>query len=95
MIHILGEVNIGDLQQFLDVFATRGAAMRATHGGQGSQVFAVEGDPDRVLVLLAWESREAFERFQGDPAVRETMASGGALGRPAFTFLRRVGEYPS
>ncbi len=94
MIHILGDVTIEDLPTFLGVFATRGAEMRRKHGNRRSQVFAVAGEASRVLVLFEWESREAFEGFLNDPAVKATMQSSGTVGRPAFTFLHQVGEFP-
>ena len=49
----------------------------------------------KVVVLFEWESREAFEGFSNDPQVRETMRSSGTLGPPEFTFLEKVGEFPS
>ena len=48
-----------------------------------------------MVVLLEWESREAFEGFSNDPRVRETMSSSGTVGPPEFTFLEKVGEFPS
>jgi heme-degrading monooxygenase HmoA len=94
MIQVLGDVTIEDVPTFLGVFATRGAELRREHGSRRSQVFAVAGETNRVLVLFEWESREAFERFLTDPAVKATMQSSGTVGRPAFTFLHRVGEFP-
>ena len=47
------------------------------------------------MVLIDWESRAAFEAFRADPAVRETMKSGGALTPPVFTVLERLGSFPA
>ena len=52
-------------------------------------------EENRAIVLLEWESREAFEGFLADAAVRESMQAGGAVGRPEFTFLDIVAEFPS
>ena len=95
MIHILGKVGHEDLTRFIGVFATRGAELRRKHGSHRAQVFAVRDEENRAIVLLEWESREAFEGFLADPAVRESMQAGGAAGRPEFTFLDKVADFPS
>ena len=95
MIHVLGKVSIEDLDKFVGVFSTRGAEVRGQHGNQGTQLFRVAEEDGKVVVLFEWESREAFEGFSNDPQVRETMRSSGTLGPPEFTFLEKVGEFPS
>jgi heme-degrading monooxygenase HmoA len=95
MIHVLGEVSIGSLSQFLAVFSTRGAQARGKHGCTGSQVFAVQGDEHRVVVLLEWPSKAEFEAFLGDPEVKASMQASGTSGPPKFTILERVGQFPS
>ena len=77
------------------MFATAGAQARGRHGCRGAQLFKVAGEDGRVVVLLEWESEEAFEAFRNDPAVRETMKSSGTVGPPEVTMLKKVGEFPS
>ncbi|WP_162915170.1 antibiotic biosynthesis monooxygenase family protein [Desertibaculum subflavum] len=91
----LAEVSIGDLATFISVFATRGAGMRRKHGSHGAEVLGAAEDPNRVYVLIDWESREHFERFRADPDVPPTMKSGGATAPPRFTPLTRVGSFPA
>lgn len=95
MIHVLGNVEIEDLQRFVGVFSTAGAEARGRHGNRGTQLYRVEGEGNRVVVLFEWESAEAFEGFLNDPTVRETMRSSGTVGPPEFTLLHKVGEFPS
>ena len=95
MVHILGEVAKENLEQFVGVFSTRGAMMRGKHGNHRTQLFKVAEEEGKVVVLLEWESREAFEGFSNDPRVRETMSSSGTVGPPEFTFVEKVGEFPS
>ena len=95
MVHILARVNIEELEKFISVFATRGAKMRAKHGNTGSRVFTVQDNPNEVQVLFAWESKEAFEGFQNDPAVKATMQASGTLGRPEFVLLDLLAGLPS
>jgi heme-degrading monooxygenase HmoA len=55
----------------------------------------VAGEEGRVVVLFEWGSEEAFEAFRNDPSVKETMGSSGTVGPPEFTFLEKVGGFPS
>jgi heme-degrading monooxygenase HmoA len=95
MVHILGEVAKENLEQFVGAFSRRGAMMRGKHGNHRTQLFKVAEEEGKVVVLLEWESREAFEGFSNDPRVRETISSSGTVGPPGFTFLEKVGEFPS
>jgi heme-degrading monooxygenase HmoA len=94
MIHILGKVAHADLARFIATFATRGAELRRQHGSHRAQLFAIRDEEHRAIVLLEWESRAAFETFLADPAVRESMQAGGATGRPEFTYLDKIAEFP-
>jgi heme-degrading monooxygenase HmoA len=95
MVHILGEVAIENLEQFVGAFSTRGAKTREKHGNHRTQLFKVAEEEGKVIVLFDWESREAFEGFSNDPRVRETMSSSGTVGPPEFTFLEKVADFPS
>lgn len=95
MFTTLASVQIADVRRFLDVFASAGLQARQSHGSRGAHAFRVADDEGRAMVLIDWESRAAFESFRADPAVRETMKSGGALTPPAFTVLERLGSYPA
>ena len=94
MITVLGKVTLEDLPKFVGVFSTRGREMRTKHGCLGSRVYKSLDEENRAVVLLDWESHEAFEAFVNDPQVRETMQSSGTVGRPEFTLLEFVGEFP-
>jgi heme-degrading monooxygenase HmoA len=94
MITVMGRVKIEELPKFLGMFATRGAAMRRHHGARDAQVLKVCDREDEVVVLFEWSSREAFEGFLADPAVKATMASSGTVGRPEFTFLEPLARFP-
>jgi heme-degrading monooxygenase HmoA len=93
MINIMAKVAFEELPRFVEVFSTRGAEMRRMYGSISSQVFTPEADSKSAVILFEWESRAAFAGFLGDPAVRETLKSGGTIGAPEFTFLEKVGEY--
>lgn len=95
MVYVLASVKIEDLQKFVGVFSTLGANARRKHGSLACQVFAVPESSDEMKLLFEWESREAFEGFLNDSAVRETMKSSGTLGKPEFVFLDKLAELPS
>ena len=92
MVHILAEILIGDFDTFWNAFSTNGAEMRKKHGCLSSQVFRVDGDPERIILLFAWESKERYHAFLNDPEVRQTIQSGGTHGVVKVTFLDRAGE---
>lgn len=94
MIHVLADVAIADLQTFIGAFGTVGAQLRRAHGSRRAQVYRHRDDERRVIVLFAWESREAFAGFLADPAIREAMKASGTLGRPEFTLLDKVADFP-
>ena len=88
----LAKVSVADIERFIAVFATRGQARRREHGSLAAEAFAAD-DPGTAMVLIDWSDRGAFERFLADPAVRETMKSGGATRPPEFTALSRLGRF--
>ncbi len=94
MIQVLADVQVEDLQRFIAIFATRGAEMRGKHGCLKSRIFRASDDDGRVILLLDWQSREAFDGFLQDPAVNETMKSSGTIPSPKFTFLSAIAELP-
>ena len=93
--HVLAEVAIADVEQFLDVFSTEGLAKREQHGCLGTRVLVPAEEPGRVLVLLEWASADDFEAFLSDPTVPPVMRRGGAQRPPAFTVLDRVVDFPA
>lgn len=94
MITILARFSIEEYERFIGVFSTKGLEKRTEHGCVRSQVFKVPEDSHQVMILLDWESREAFDAFRSDPAARETMKSGGMTSPPEFTILQKAAEYP-
>ncbi|CAG0975498.1 MAG: hypothetical protein F9K19_26095 [Rhizobiaceae bacterium] len=93
MFTTLAEVEIGDLGQFLSIFATDGRMKREAHGSLGAEVLSAVDGPDRVMVLIDWRDEDAYNAFLADPSVPPTMARGGAKGRPRFTPMKRAGRF--
>lgn len=95
MFTTLAHLRVADAEQFLEVFATRGLEARRAHGSLGATSFLDADNPGRAVVLIDWADQASFEGFLADPAVRDTMRSGGALEAPAFTILTRTGVFPA
>ncbi len=93
--HVLADVAIGEVTQFLEVFGSDGLAKRQEHGCTGARVLVPAEESGRVLVLLEWASRDDFEAFRADPTAPPIMRKGGAQGPPTFTVLDRVVESPA
>ncbi|NUZ07969.1 monooxygenase [Schlegelella sp. ID0723] len=87
----LARVQVADTKTFLDVFASAGLAARSAHGSKGAQVFA--GDENTVHVLIDWADEAAFDAFRTAPDVAATMKRGGAVARPVFQSVRRLGQF--
>ncbi|MFZ2100496.1 MAG: antibiotic biosynthesis monooxygenase [Oricola sp.] len=91
----LSEVRFEDLARFISIFSTAGAKLRAAHGSRSAEVFGFSEEADRAMILIDWESRDAFDAFLADPNVPTTMASGGLKTRPTFTPVERVAAFPA
>lgn len=94
MITVLADIAIEDINKFISIFATTGADTRQIHGSKGSQVYKTTDDNQRVLVLLDWESRKAFEGFLKDPVYPDLVRSAGLKRLPTYTFLEKVCQFP-
>jgi quinol monooxygenase YgiN len=92
-VHVLSEVAIGELDQFLVVFASEGHDKRWEHGCLGAEVFTPAGETGRVMVLLEFPDEESFEGFRDDPTAPPIMRRGGAQGPPTFTLLQRAAAF--
>jgi quinol monooxygenase YgiN len=92
-VHVLGEVAIGELDQFLVVFASEGHDKRWEHGCLGAEVFTRAGEPGRVMVMMEFPDQESFEGFRDDPTAPPIMKKGGAQGPPTFTLLQRAAAF--
>jgi quinol monooxygenase YgiN len=90
--HVLAELPIADIDQFMAVFRTDGLTKRQEHGCIRTHVFQPVDDAHRVVVMLEWPSVEAFERFRDDETAPPIMRRGGAQGPPTFRVLSSVTE---
>jgi hypothetical protein len=78
---ILATTTVEDIDQFLGVFATKGADKRAQHGCTGSTVFRDPTQENRVWALFEWDE-QGWAAFVADPEVPPIMKEAGHVGKP-------------
>lgn len=75
-VYALNLFDVADREEYL-AYSRRSAAAVTAHGGRvvalGRFSDAVAGDvaPRRVLILVEWDSREAFQSYRDDPALAD------------------------
>ena len=75
-VYALNLFNVSDKDEYL-AYSRRSAREVATHGGRvvalGKFRESAEGtiEPRSVLILVEWESREAFEKYCSDPSLAD------------------------
>src|SRR6476619_816191 len=82
-IMILATTKVKDLDHFLEVFGTKGADKRGSHGSQGSAVYRDPIEEDRVWAVFDWDD-DGWTAFATDPETPGIMQEAGHLGRPSL-----------
>lgn len=86
MSHVLITHEVKDYAHWRPGFDEHGR-VRQEFGCLSEQVFRDAGNPNRITVLMEWNSFENAEKFISMPALREAMQEGGVIGQPSVTFL--------
>jgi hypothetical protein len=89
---LLATTTVEDLDQFTNIFSTKGAEKRQQHGSKGAVVFRDPNEEDRVWVIFDWDVA-GFQRFAADPETPGIMQEAGHKGRPQVAELS--GTYES
>jgi len=80
---ILATTTVKDLEHFLEVYGTKGADKRISHGCKGSVVYRDPVEEDRVWAVFDWDE-EGWTAFATDPETPGIMQEAGHLGRPSL-----------
>ena len=88
---ILATTKVKDLDHFLEVFGTKGADKRGSHGSQGATVYRDPIEEDRVWAVFDWDE-DGWTAFATDPETPGIMQEAGHLGRPVAA--QREGAQP-
>ena len=89
---LLATTKVENVDQFLKIFSTKGAAKRKQYGSKGATVFRDPIEADRVWALFDWDV-EGFKNFVSDPEVPAILQEAGHIGKPQAASL--VGQYKS
>ncbi len=87
---MLATTKVDDLDQFLKIFSTKGAAKRKQHGSKGCTVFRDPAEADRVWVIFDWDDK-GWQSFVTDPEVPAIMKEAGHKDKPQAATL--AGRY--
>ena len=80
---ILATTSVKDLDQFLEIYGTKGADKRISHGCKGSAVYRDPVEENRVWAVFDWDD-EGWTAFATDPETPGIMQEAGHLGRPSL-----------
>lgn len=61
-------------------------ATRKQFGCKKSEVFTNHQNPNEVLVVTEWDSKEQAEKFDASPDLRAAMKNAGVASIPEFSF---------
>ena len=90
---ILATTKVKDLDHFLEVFGTKGADKRGSHGSQGATVYRDPIEEDRVWAVFDWDE-DGWTGFATDPETPGHHAGGRSPGpavpRPVPRQLQRL-----
>ena len=87
---LLATTKVEDVDRFVEIFSTKGAAKRKLHGSKGATVFRDPSEEDRVWALFDWDA-EGWKKFVSDPEVPAILQEAGHKGTPQAAML--VGRF--
>ena len=83
---LLATTQVEDVDRFIEVFSTKGAAKRRIHGSKGCTVFRDPSEEDRVWAIFDWDA-EGWKSFVSDPEVPPILMEAGHKGKPQSAML--------
>jgi hypothetical protein len=89
MTYLLVQHTVQDFARWKPFFDQHDSARRASGGGD-YQLFQDASDPNKITILLQWDSVENAQRFAASDNLREVMMEAGVIGRPEIHFLNKV-----
>jgi hypothetical protein len=87
---LLATTRVEDVDRFIEVFSTKGAAKRKLHVSKGCTVFRDPSEDDRLWAIFDWDA-EGWKNFVSDPEVPPILHEAGHKGKPQAAML--VGQF--
>jgi quinol monooxygenase YgiN len=81
--------DVADYDAWYRVF-TEHAAVRKEHGCLSEELFRNPEQPNEVMNVMRFPSREDVESFLADPSLQEAMTRAGVVGTPGIRFWESV-----
>jgi heme-degrading monooxygenase HmoA len=73
--------HVVDYDRWFPAF-TEHQAVRQSHGATGHSVNRAVGDPNTVVIVTDFATRDGAQAFMQDPSLRAAMERGGVDGTP-------------
>ena len=92
MVYVLTSHTVEDYAKWKPIFDKHGDFRKAS-GSKGGRVFRSVDNPNRLTVLLEWDSADRALEFAKSPQLREAMKSAGVIGQPESSMLEEVESF--
>ena len=86
MSYLLITHTVRDYAKWKPVFDQHGTT-RKSAGCRSAQVFQDAQDPNKVTVLMEWDSANNARKFTESTDLRQIMEKAGVVGKPEVRFL--------
>jgi len=81
MVQVIVEHHVADYDTWYPVFVEHGA-VRRQHGATGHSIYRTLTDPNDIVVVNEFATREGAEGFMGDPSLPDAMHRAGVDSAP-------------
>jgi quinol monooxygenase YgiN len=86
MASILVQQTVEDFAEWKKAYDSM-AALRASKGALSDLVFCDAKDPNKVTVILNWDSMEKAKNYAESPELKAAMQKAGVQGPPKISYL--------
>jgi quinol monooxygenase YgiN len=64
--------------------------LRASNGELSDQIYRDANDPNRLTVILKWDSMANAQKYANSPELKAAMEKAGVEGPPSISFLNEI-----
>ncbi len=89
MAGMLVQHKVKDFANWKTVFDAQ-AALRTSSGELSHQIYRDAGDPNKLTVVLRWNSVASAQKFAQSPELKAAMEKAGVEGAPTIAFLNKA-----
>lgn len=89
MAHVLVQHSVEDYGKWRALFDEH-ESTRQQYGGGQHHVFQDASDPNKLTILMEWDTLDNARRFTESDDLRSAMMQAGVIGRPETHFLNEA-----